>query len=311
MRVLPFLVAAAMPLAAVPAAAAVTFGDVLIEVRSTFNGFTVIEDADSGVVAPDDPQIFTSLIQPAGLARFPTSPSALPRGFASATFTALKLGGVGVSGVALNRFQAEGFALYQQVIFNDDQTEFAPLVIEYLIPNLEASVWAVDQIPEGPLALIEAELRVISFDKDNQVLEASSLFNYSLAVKTVSFGIVDTEISGDLVAERVGILFEDGDVQGVRYAAFESSRPLPLISPGGRLEIDYTLTAFGSTSTPETGYQAFIGDPFDFSGSGSPFRFRPGGAIDPIPEPSTWAMLIAGFAAVGLTARRRNAAVLA
>jgi hypothetical protein len=33
----------------------------------------------------------------------------------------------------------------------------------------------------------------------------------------------------------------------------------------------------------------------------------PGGGGDPIPEPATWAMLIAGFGLVGTAARRRPA----
>jgi hypothetical protein len=95
------------------------FGDVTVEVSSTFSGFSLFEEVAGSTVAPNDPQIFTTLVQPPLFPRFPTSPSALTRGFVSATFTALKLGGVGISGIALNRCSGEGFAIYDQTVFND------------------------------------------------------------------------------------------------------------------------------------------------------------------------------------------------
>lgn len=300
--------AAAAALSAAPASATVRFGDVIVEVRSTFRGFTVIEDTDGFAVAPGDPQIFTTLVEPPGLARFPTSPSALPAGFASATFTALRLGGVGVSGIALNRFETEAVALYEQTLHNDgDEPVF--LRIDYTIPNMEAAVWAGPSIVQGPEALARAALDVTACNIDFSQCSDEDLFVYSLLADKV-LGGVDFTRSPDLILDAGnGSPYTEGDVSGVRYGAFSGSMPL-YIPAGGSLDIFYSFTAYGRTSTPETGYQAFVGDPFDISG-GVPFRISVVDAPAPIPEPSTWAMLIAGFAAVGITARRRPAAVTA
>ncbi|MGD9615959.1 MAG: hypothetical protein AB7H90_12800 [Alphaproteobacteria bacterium] len=290
--------------AASPATATVTFSDVLIETRSTFQGFTTIEDVDTSTVAPDDPQIFTTLVEPLGLARFPTSPSALPAGFASATFTALMIGGVGISGIALNRFNTEAFALYEQTLYNDsDEPVF--LTVDYTIPNMEAAVFAGPLILQGPEATARAALEVTACNADLSDCVDEDVFLYLLTADKVSTG-VDFIRSPDLVIDAgSGSPYADGDVNGLRYGAFSGSAPL-YIPAGGLLDIRYSFTAFGRTSTPETGYQAFIGDPFDITSSGGPLQFRLAAPPAPILEPSAWAMLITGLAALAFTARRRR-----
>jgi hypothetical protein len=73
--------------------------------------------------------------------------------------SALKLGGVGVSGIALNRFSGEGFATYEQTVFNNSD-EPAFLTVDYAIPNLEVAVWAGASIIRGPAAFARAAFEV-------------------------------------------------------------------------------------------------------------------------------------------------------
>jgi hypothetical protein len=296
-------VAAALAAIAVPATASVRFGDVLIETRSTFTGFTIIEEEDGGTVAPGDPQIFTTLIQPPGLARFPTSPAALPAGFASSTFTALRLGGVGISGWALNRFTTEAVAVYTQTLFNDsDQPLF--LALDYMIPNMEVAVQAGPSILRGPEATARAALNVEVCNADLSSCFDEDVFSYRITADKVADGVAFTRSPDLLIDAGEGSRYTQGDVEGLRYGPFSGTTEL-FIPAGGLLDFRYAFTAFGQTSTPETGYQAFVGDPFNISSGGELFRFR---VIDApaIPEPGTWAMLIAGFALLGGAARRRG-----
>jgi hypothetical protein len=290
--------------AASPATATVTFGDVTIETRSTFQGFTIIEDEDGSTVAPDDPQIFTTLVEPQGLAKFPTSPSALPAGFASATFTALKIGGVGVSGIALNRFEAEGITLYEQTLFNNSN-EPAFLTVDYMIPNLEVAVLAGPSILRGPEAIARAALTVTGCNADLSECFDEDVFIYALGADKVPTGVDFTRSPDLLIDAGNGSLYTDGDVSGLRYGAFSGSAPL-FIPAGGLLDIQYSFSAFGDTVTPETGYQAFVGDPFDITSSGGPLQFRLANPPAPIPEPPAWAMLITTFTVLAFTARRRR-----
>jgi hypothetical protein len=300
-----FILVALAAFAASPANATLRFGDVLIETRSTFRGFTVIEDEDSSTVAPDDPQIFTTLVQPPGFVRFPTSPSALQTGFASATFTALKIGGVGVSGIALNLFETEAVARYEQTIYNDSD-ELVFLAIDYMIPNMEVAVLAGPSILQGPEAVARAALNVRGCNQDFSECYDEDVFAYLLVADKVPTGVEFTRSPDLLIDAGNGSPYTQGDVSGLRYGAFTASLPPVYIPPGGVLDVFYSLTASGRTSTPETGYQGFVGDPFDITSSGGPLRFRLVDAPAAIPEPPAWTMLIAGLAALAFTARRRK-----
>lgn len=56
---------------------------------------------------------------------------------------------------------------------------------------------------------------------------------------------------------------------------------------------------------------AFIGLSLDDPTAGNVWVYRPEGWVNPVPEPSTWAMLGAGLLAIGRIARRRRAAAAA
>jgi len=83
------------------------------------------------------------------------------------------------------------------------------------------------------------------------------------------------------------------------------------LQPGDTLDVVYQLTAVGTTGGGEEGFVAFLGDPFDVSGTSDAFVVTTGPPAATVPEPATWVLMILGFGAVaGLATRRRASAPL-
>jgi hypothetical protein len=271
---------------------------VKVTVTSLLTDFTDILDRDGGTVVPGDPTIFESLIEPSQLVRFPTSPSALPQGFASASFSASGEGGVGISGVTFRRHRTQANARYEQTIANRGDAD-ANLSMNYQIPFLEAAILAGPNV-EGVLADARANFGVTIVDS-NGVENFFQIYDYDVQIERAG-GVQSVFRSSNLITEQGdGELFTAGDVGGVRYATFGGTRLLPAIPPGGRMEIAYFFNAVGQNVTPELGYQAFVGDPFDISAGGG-FEIRLAEPA-PVPEPAT-ILLIPGALAGLLLARR-------
>jgi hypothetical protein len=123
-------------------------------------------------------------------------------------------------------------------------------------------------------------------------------FTYSPATTPGGFQVYNT-----------GLLFFNFSTDGDSFAADFVDRPRQIrfgvttapTSAGGTLIID-TNNAFGA--------ECYNCDPFRLLAGGT-LTSGPGGGGDPgvIPEPATWAMMIAGFGLVGGVMRRRRVAL--
>jgi hypothetical protein len=82
------------------------------------------------------------------------------------------------------------------------------------------------------------------------------------------------------------------------------------LQPGDTLDVVYQLTAVGTTGGGEEGFVAFLGDPFEVSGTSDAFVVTAGPVAAAVPEPATWALMILGFGLLGsgLAGRRRVSA---
>jgi hypothetical protein len=91
---------------------------------------------------------------------------------------------------------------------------------------------------------------------------------------------------------------------------------MPFLEPFDLQTGDYWMSLFSEGGIP--GYSGGSGDllynesapyPYDFVHTGDSAAFAILGGPTPIPECSTWAMIVAGFAGIGLMARARRKAV--
>jgi hypothetical protein len=153
-------------------------------------------------------------------------------------------------------------------------------------------------------------------DAAGTIVHTGSAFLYSIELIRRRGGLAFNP-SSDLFEEQGDAeQFSDGDVFGFRHDAFEGFRLLPSIPPGGRMLFSYRFGATGSTETPETGYQAFVGDPFNIASSGGRFEIgltdgtpSPGGGADEsavIPEPASILLVSGGLLASLLAGRGRR-----
>jgi hypothetical protein len=282
------------------------FGPVDIAVSSVFtNGGNTNQDSDGGIVEEGDPTVFSALVQPNLFFRFPTSANGLPAGFVSAAFSGEGQGGVGVSGVILSgQTLGRARATYTQAITNlSDESQV--FFMGYQIPRLEAtifpgSVFGISSVQANAAARLIATV----LDENGAELSRNSIFSYELGqAPSPSIGEDGIFRSPDLEDEQGdGFLISAAGVRGVAYGPFEGTRFLPAIPVGGALVLEYQFDAAGSTTSPEHGFQAFVGDPFDISaGGGFEITLAQPAAV---PEPAT-ILLIPG-ALVGLLIARRG-----
>lgn len=92
------------------------------------------------------------------------------------------------------------------------------------------------------------------------------------------------------------------------FASFDATAALGVFRPGQEFTLGYYMTAYVDANAARDGYvQASLGDPFSIAG----VEFITTEVVGGIPEPATWAMLIAGFGMVGIAIRRRQDALAA
>jgi hypothetical protein len=284
------------------AAPVLDFGPVEITVSASFFHTSPVLDSDIGVVEPNDPTVFSALVQPNLFFRFPTSPSTLPAGFVSSQFTAERKGGVGASGFVFDgQTSATAQATYLQAILNLGDEDSGPLAIDYVIPGLEASIFPGSAFGSEVQAFAAARLIATIFDVAGTELSRDRVFSYELGQSPPPLAGDGIFRSADLRDEQGdGFLISTAGVRGIEYGPFDGSRSLPIIPAGGRLELLYEFEAGGSAISREHGFQAFVGDPFNISGG---FNVRPTPSAA-VPEPATF-LLVPGALACLLFIRRR------
>lgn len=306
------LAAIAFPLLAstvAPVAAEPTFAYGAISVSATRYLFGSVAQQQNDIAPHGSPALASVLLHPVGMAPFPTSTSALPLGFVSATMTGTGFGGVGVSFISPSTPDHGAVARWTQDITNVGSST-GSLTAHFDIPRIEASLFAgpsYGTFParSGPLASAGAQLTVTRFAADGTELSTRTLFDYFVSITRRFQGndcenINEFTISDDLRA-RVptgGTLIDVGDVCGLAFAPFSGDVTLASLAPGERLVAEYTLFAENlawQSQTPELGYQAFVGDPFGIVGGGG-LRIAPIGTQPPgtVPEPSPLALLLVG-----------------
>jgi hypothetical protein len=253
-------------------------------------------------------------LHPIGFAPFPTSQSALPLGFVSATMTGTGFGGVGVSFISGGTPDHTAVAEWTQDITNVGSAS-GSLRAHFDIPRLEASLFAgpaYGTFPQGaePWAGAGARLTATRFAEDGTQLSTTRIFDYFLTISRRfqgdnCSGINDFTFSDDLLARPAEArLIDEGDVCGMEIVPFSGDVTLSLLEPGERLVAHYRLAAgnvASSSRTPELGYQAFVGDPFDVSGGGGIRISSVSGPASPptsVPEPPPIALLLVGMLAV-------------
>jgi hypothetical protein len=171
----------------------------------------------------------------------------------------------------------------------------------------------------GTLAGVQVLASVEYFNSAGISLGTDPLVDYFLQVTKIrddgdasAFKITRSD---ELVADAglgVGIA---GFTGSVHYDGFQGVRPLRTLEPGDTATVEYDWLAFLDTGgAREDGAEAFIGDPFDLTGTGGGFSFAVGDGVLPppllpggsVPEPGTLGILGLGLP-LCLIARRRLA----
>ncbi len=108
----------------------------------------------------------------------------------------------------------------------------------------------------------------------------------------------------DLAGQLVATFTYSGGMIGSLGLTFMDGGEITLYHPDPRFDFYIDATATYDGIGPYTGSSDVIW--FTMPGNTGLYRLQAAVPMPAVPEPATWAMLIAGFGAVGLTARRRR-----
>lgn len=140
-------------------------------------------------------------------------------------------------------------------------------------------------------------------------------------------GPIQQQVNGFIAGREYEVAFEWGAGQQVGFRGPTTEQWNVSLSDSASASIGSFTTAL--LTNPDQGFQAWRGESFRFAATegshlltflanGGPSGMPPFALLDgvsvnlvPVPEPSTWAMLIAGFGLVGAAARRRRQIVVA
>lgn len=97
------------------------------------------------------------------------------------------------------------------------------------------------------------------------------------------------------------------------FADFDASVSIGTIAAGESFTLTYLMDAYAFTADVAQEAYAYIGDPFGMGGPDYQMipRVVPGDPAPGIPEPASWALMIAGFGLVGGAMRRRRHVAIA
>lgn len=155
--------------------------------------------------------------------------------------------------------------------------------------------------------------------------------NYVASDADRGFGAPVTQlVSGFEVGKDYVVKFEWAAAQQLNFngATFEAWQA-SILASNAAVDTDVTVANFQTATVinPEAGFQPWRNESFRFTateashilrfwatggpGGLPPFALLDGVSVTAVPEPATWALLIAGFGLVGVAARRRSRAVAA
>lgn len=105
---------------------------------------------------------------------------------------------------------------------------------------------------------------------------------------------------------RYGAYSYDAATNEYHFGSFDAALSIGTIAAGASFTLTYVMTAYAYATDMEHRSLAYIGDPFNFN-FGPDYQMitstPPGGVV---PEPASWALMLAGFGLVGLVVRRRQ-----
>lgn len=311
-RLSAWLASTTMAIALLPAGAAQASlflserGDTALQVKAESENPALV-DRQTSVEAPDSTTTFRTLVEIAGLG----FGKHIDRGpFASAVVSAAHAGGVGADGFFFGKnIHLSAERQSRDSITNVDTLPFTSDFV-YDIEPIDVGVFPGDGIRGMDAGILVLATMERFHDGVGSGIE--TLVDYNLRVSKPRFGddddAFDIERTQDLLADAGdGTPIDTGGLFGVHYDGFRGSRSLGTLQPGDTIVVDYLWRAFVLTGdTPEIAGEAFIGDPFDLTGTGGAFGFvigddlstpAPGGTV---PEPHTAGLMAIGVALLRL-----------
>jgi hypothetical protein len=253
------------------------------------------------------------LFQDAGMGGNPTRlPPTVTNAFASSLAASDGNGGVGVTAVKFGGGgeQVLSQASWQQT-FEDVNGLGSRISLHMAIPSIIVGLYGVppnrSAVSKLEQALAEIDL-VTTIQRANGSIEAGGHYQFGvraeefqLPLSTGNFqNFADITFIGAPGA-AVAVHFNDDDSSPAwTFDPFTVDVALGTLEPGDSLSYTYQLTARGTTSGTERGFQAFIGDPFGAGVSNGNLQ----ATIAPVPEPPAALLLAAGLLALARRSRR-------
>ena len=144
----------------------------------------------------------------------------------------------------------------------------------------------------------------------------SGLANVSLSISTnkhANLYVASASLAGTVLNAdpRFGPSFYDMDDNSYQFGDFDAAVSIGTIAVGETFTLTYVMNAYALATNMDHNSIAYIGDPFGFNTDGPDYQMItksvPGDQVGGVPEPASWALMIAGFGLVGLFVRRREA----
>ncbi len=188
-----------------------------------------------------------------------------------------------------------------------------PVLLSYTIPLIEIAHFGTRF--EGEVAAVEASLTIDRYDSNGNHIKTINVFDYRLGFTyekpPTDYALLSYPVSDDLLRDSAGLV-DVTHCGGFRLTCGKAVGPFSvlrdfIIDSGDYLEYTYFVDSYLITGR-EGGGHALYGDPFAITGGDGRNLLQLTG-VDVAPttmsEPSSWALLGMGFAALALR-RRKN-----